>query len=406
MKLLNKKNSSDEYVKKRKITMVNKAEDSLSGMIWTKRLKKYILPEVLPSFQFICQDSINVTDENREIRNIVNHLRSDKDEEVDSTVMAIDFKDAFRSTSLRWCNLVMKQMNIPDDFTAWLWAMYENLSITIVVNKWMSDKIPVKRGFMEGHSPSMAAFVMAVAPLGHALEAVLEGVETQDGKKHTVKAFADDVKLVLKNLNQELPKVYDLISKFENVSGTEMHRDPLREKCQALPFGSHRLYNSWPSWVTVKSEIKILGVYYSNCESLEKCNSKKVFDVVNNQIMGNFGMRGTPLQKVSFVNVHIFSKIWYVAQSIMLEKEVLKKICQLSLRFIWAGQNERPVNALNFRATDLGGLGLICPETKSKALLLKSMNKDFISFGNDINKIDLLYGYKKDFKTFNMQVQI
>ena len=153
MKLLNKKLPSNEYVKKRKLTMVNKAENSLSGMIWTKRLKKWILPNVLPSFQFICQDSQNVTDENRELRNVVNFLKSTNGNQNDGTVLAIDFKDAFRSTSLRWCNLVMKAMNIPEDFILWLWAMYDTLCISVVVNKWISDKISVKRGFMEGQWP-------------------------------------------------------------------------------------------------------------------------------------------------------------------------------------------------------------------------------------------------------------
>ena len=102
----------DDYVKKRKLTMLNKSENSLSGMIWTKRLKRWILPKVLPNFQFICQDNINVTDENRELRNVVNFLRSENDNQVDGTVLAIDFNDAFRSTSLRWCNVFMKEMNI------------------------------------------------------------------------------------------------------------------------------------------------------------------------------------------------------------------------------------------------------------------------------------------------------
>ena len=398
MKLLNKKLPSNEYVKKRKLTMVNKAENSLSGMIWTKRLKKWILPNVLPSFQFICQDSQNVTDENRELRNVVNFLKSTNGNQNDGTVLAIDFKDAFRSTSLRWCNLVMKAMNIPEDFILWLWAMYDNLCISVVVNKWLSDKISVKRGFMEGHAPSMGAFVLAMAPLGHVLEEALEGITTPDGTKHTVKAFADDVKLVLKDLNAELRRVYDIISKFEFVSGTEMHRDPLRGKCQALPFGSHRNHDEWPAWITVKNEIKILGVLYSNTDSMEKCNSREILDLVNNQIMGNFSMRGTPLQKASFVNMYIFSKIWYVAQTIKLESDVLKKITQKVLNFIWAGQNERPVRALNFRAKDLGGLGLVCPATKSKALLLKSMGKDFMNYGNQIAEIGKLYGYKSDFK--------
>ena len=66
----------------------------------------------------------------------------------------------------------------------------------------------------------MGVFVVAVAPLGHALEEVLEGIETPDGIVHRVKSFADDVKLVLKDLNSELTQVYDIISKFEKVSGT------------------------------------------------------------------------------------------------------------------------------------------------------------------------------------------
>ena len=125
-----------------------------------------------------------------------------------------------------------------------------------------------------------------------------------------------------------LGKVYETINNFELVSGTEMHRDPTREKCQALPFGSHRQYDGWPSWVTVKNEIKILGVYYSNDESLEKCNSEKILEIVNGQIMGSFSMRGTPLQKAAYANMYIFSKIWYVAQTIKLEASVLKKITQ------------------------------------------------------------------------------
>ena len=395
MKLLNKKLPSEHYVKKRKLTMVNKSENSLSGMIWTKRLKKIILPQVLPSFQYICQANLNVIDENREIRNIVNHLKS---EQHDGTILAIDFKDAFRSTSLRWCNLVMKSMNIPPEFIAWFWGMYENLCVSVVVNKWKSDKIPVKRGFMEGHSPSMAAFVLAAAPLGLAIDQVLEGISTPDGILHKIKTFADDSKLVLKNVDTELRQVYEIINNFELVSGNEMHRDPSRGKCQALPFGSHRQYEEWPTWVTVKNEINVLGIWYSNRESLEKCNSKEVFDIVNNNIMGKFGMRGTPLQKAAYANTYIFSKIWYVAQTIELDQNVMKKITQKVLNFIWAGQNERPVRALNFRAKYLGGLGLMCPNTKSKALLIKNMFKDYLVLGGTEDKVDSLYGCKNDFK--------
>ena len=107
---------------------------------------------------------------------------------------------------------------------------------------------------------------------------------------------------------------------------------------------------------------------------------------------------GTPLQKAAYANTFIFSKIWYVAQTIKLEASVLKKITQKILNFIWAGQNERPVKALNFRPKEFGGLGLMCPATKAKSLLLKSMFKDYVAFGGLQEHIGNIYGHKNDFR--------
>ena len=47
------------------------------------------------------------------------------------------------------------------------------------------------------------------------------------------------------------------------------------------------------------------------------------------------------------------------------------------MTFIYAGENERLVNSVNFRKTSIGGLGVVNPLIKSKALLIKSMNKEF-----------------------------
>ena len=69
--------------------------------------------------------------------------------------------------------------------------------------------------------------------------------------------------------------------------------------------------------------------------------------------------------------------------------------------FIYAGENERPVRALNFRDKSLGGLGLINPLIKAKALLMKNMIKEFknydCSFDDDYMK-DNLYGYSEEFQ--------
>ena len=152
--------------------------------------------------------------------------------------------------------------------------MYDNIYIHIVINGYKSDKVYLKRGFMEGHPPSMAAFVISLIPLMYDIEKKVSGI-TLENKTHRLKMFADDLKLFISNLN-EVQIVSNSIMRFEAVSGLEMHRDPHRNKCQALPFGQHRQFIRWPEWVSVKNQVKIVGAIFTNEGNLEKLNSELV----------------------------------------------------------------------------------------------------------------------------------
>ena len=54
-----------------------------------------------------------------------------------------------------------------------------------------------------------------------------------------------------------------------------------------------------------------------------------------------------------------------------MEGKNIEKALSKVMSFIYDGENERPVRPLNFRDTKRGGLGLIEPMIKSKALFLK-----------------------------------
>ena len=148
-----------------------------NGKVWVNRLKNLIIPKILLKNQFNCQKEVNIVDEIREIRNVNNFLLgNERLGQIDGTIISIDYKDAFCSTSLRWFNLVMKRTGFPQDFMDWFWTMYSDLSTMIVVNRYKSEKIYIERGFMEGHAPSMAAFVIALIPLMTSLEEVMTSV--------------------------------------------------------------------------------------------------------------------------------------------------------------------------------------------------------------------------------------
>ena len=117
-------------------------------------------------------------------------------------------------------------------------------------------------------------------------------------------------------------------------------------------------------------------------------------------------MRGTIFQKVYVVNTFLFSKLWYVAHVVKLDSKILNGILKKALNFVYAGENERPVNQLNFRNKAQGGLGLINPIVKAKTFLVKNMIKDFINYDTDINDdyvINGLYGYTEIFKDMYLQ---
>ena len=57
---------------------------------------------------------------------------------------------------------------------------------------------------------------------------------------------------------------------------------------------------------------------------------------------------------------------------------MLGTILSKALSFIFAGENERPVRVVNFRPKEWGGLGLIHPTIKAKALLIRNTYLDFM----------------------------
>ena len=161
------------------------------------------------------------------------------------------------------------------------------------------------------------------------------------------------MKLFLKDLS-ELERCFRVIEKFEKISGLEMHRDPEREKCQALPFGKHKDQEKWPAWITVKSCIKVVGIYYTNQhQNLEKINQEQVEKNFYMTLRNMNGMKGTIMQKVYCVNTYLLTKLWYTSQVIKINNKKMDEIMKSCMNFIYAGENERPVRALNFRPTKL-----------------------------------------------------
>merc|ERR1711888_54938 len=79
MVVKNKNTQSNEYEKKRKLTKINKDSNVGNGKVWTNRMKRIILPRILPKTQFNCEEYENIIDEIREIREVNRYLMGENE---------------------------------------------------------------------------------------------------------------------------------------------------------------------------------------------------------------------------------------------------------------------------------------------------------------------------------------
>ena len=78
---------------------MNKDTNLGHGKVWTNKLKRVILPKVLPKTQYNCQDDQYIINKVCEIRDInIELLGKGKEFEKDGAILSIDFSNAFRST--------------------------------------------------------------------------------------------------------------------------------------------------------------------------------------------------------------------------------------------------------------------------------------------------------------------
>ena len=256
------------------------------------------------------------------------------------------------------------------------------------------------RGFMEGHPPSMLCYCISTMPFILALNKSLIGINIRHERILKSRSFADDTKIFL-TYPREIYKAVNVIEKFEFVSGVSMHRNKAKKKCNILTFGDHSKFQNWPDYFNVTNKMKVIGAWFSNEERPEKINSREVKMKVVGKLSEYWGMKSTLFEKVYFINTFCFSKLYYISQAIKIDQKTLDEIRKLALQFLFVGENERPVQTVNFRNRDSNGLGLVMPDLKVKSLLFKNMYRECIRRGVKMNGDQLsinIYGNCEEFR--------
>ncbi len=112
------------------------------------------------------------------------------------TIMSVDIRKAFDSTSREGLWHTMAHFGFPSEFIHAMQVLHADSAAVVNVNGFISERFPVDRGVRQGCPLAMLLFVLALEPLLCALRAQLRGV-TIRGHRATLAAFADDLLVML-----------------------------------------------------------------------------------------------------------------------------------------------------------------------------------------------------------------
>jgi hypothetical protein len=294
-------------------------------------------------------------------------------------VVSYDDLKAFDRASVFYCDLVMKAMNFPPRFRAWVRMLHEGASTRLLVgSSGLTRLIMVNFSFRQGDGLSMPLYCLQREPLLRRVAAVLSGLLIGSNPavsyKQVDEAFCDDENVVSSDM-EDIRRFDSVMKKYEAQSGAMLSRS---KKCKILYLGGWKGRREAPfAWLQVVEELRVFGLILT---PEYKTTLRRTWEVTFcgfQRTIFSWKKRSfdSMSQRVEAVKTFAMSKLWYVCQVLPLPHTFAKKIESLTSSFLFQRKPERLKLAELCLPPERGGLGL--PEVRSKAdaLRLKQLTR-------------------------------
>lgn len=355
--LVRKKNANNKIEGYRPLTLLN-FDYKIVTRIMKERLNK-LMPDLISSNQKCANPRRNIFEVTCSIRDRITELQYKKKR---ALLVSFDMEKAFDRVEPRFLFDTLQAMNVNKKFIDFMKAARDVSYSKILVNGRLSREIKVDRSVRQGDPISMHLFVLYLEPL---LQKIIASCSDE---LDLVNAYADDVSLVINNLN-DLEIIKQLFIDYGKVSGAQLNLN----KTKAIEIGFGPSISLISDWLNITSSIKILGIQYSNSiRQMTDENWKNVIQNVSVVLQINQPRKLNLIQKQIFVNTFALSRAWYVASVIKLNNKYCAKLKSMIGIFLWQNHGMR----ISFNQLTLprksGGLGLHDPESKCWSLIINT----------------------------------
>ncbi len=196
--------------------------------------------------------------------------------DVPGILLFLDFEKAFDSVEWNFMISVLERFNFGNNFISWIKILYNNPTLSIKNNGWISKDIRLSRGVRQGCPLSALIFVLTVEIMAIKIRQNPNINGFQCGcKEIKTSMYADDASLLLSNL-ESMKYAIDTVNEFSRVAGPILNK----EKTEGILLGP--LKNTINKYETIKfsnEAIRVLGIYLGHNKN--ECNEKNWKEKIN-----------------------------------------------------------------------------------------------------------------------------
>ena len=292
---------------------------------------------------------------------------------LDAAILFLDFKKAFDTVEHSFLFLTLTKFGFNNSFITWIKTLYNNSSTCILNNGWKSDNLNPERGIRQGCPISSLLFIIIAEILAINIRnnINLKGINVQTpygNKSIKLTQLADDTTLFLAS-KAEVKIALNIIEQFGKFSGLKLNRN----KTEGMWIGALKQCKDIIEGINWSNKpIKALGVYFSNNkEECELLNWSSKIETCE-KLLRNWSKRNLSLfGKIKIIKTLILPKFVYLAQTLVVPKDILKKINTLIYTFLWGGKREKIKRTTLIGNKLEGGIEMPDPNTFFKSLKIK-----------------------------------
>ena len=286
-------------------------------------------------------------------------------------LISLDQEKAFDRVDRSFLTDLLCHLGFGPNFLRWVHTFYEGAYMRILLNGWLTEKIPLRRGVRQGDPLSPLLYVLCIEALACQIRScpeirgfLLPGAR---GRQAKVRLYADDTTAILKDF-RSLVKLFDVISIYEKGSGAKLNKS----KTEAMWLGSWKDRTDEPLGLTWVRKMNVLGVVFGTVPTeidnwqprLNKLEGS--LDLWKSRSLSFVG-------KSLLINVLALSKLLYLGRFLIMPAWVLARVNQLIWPFLWGSRCETVSRNTCFLHQSAGGLGICNLALKCDALRLSCM---------------------------------